>query len=217
MNINFIPGSPRIFHEVECPRPARIHIPDWYKNISGKQDGNGIKMCMPFLDSLTHGYIQTTWANIHVEKVGNEVSFYQETDIPICLSRQTEVPLNGEFYNIELVWQRPWSIVLPDGFSALITHPLNRIDLPFYTLTGIVDVDKAINTKIGNIPFYIKNNFTGIIPKGTPMFQILPIQRNDWISKKEGYSEDFWKQKIDERKNMIGFYKKNKWQKKRFD
>lgn len=216
MKIEFIPGSQRIFDEVECPKPAKNFIPDWYKSISPNSNG-GIKKCIPFLDSLTSGYIQTTWADIKVEQFGNEVSFSQTTDLNMFLRRDSDMILGSEYYSVEFTWQRPWSIVLPDGFSALITHPLNRIDLPFYTLTGIVDVDKAVNTKIGNIPFYIKNGFTGIIPKGTPMFQIIPFTRSDWVSEKHSYSEDFWKEKLEERKGIDGFYKKSKWQRKRFD
>ena len=221
MKIQFIPGSEAIFNEVECPTPSRNYIPEWYKKIPGKQEGinftSGIKRCVPFLDSITHGYIQSTWANIYIKKVNNQMSFYEETDIPLLSKRRTEVPVSDEFYDIEFVWQRPWSIVLPDGFSALITHPLNRVDLPFHTLSGIVDVDKSINAPIGNIPLFIKRSFTGLIPKGTPMFQIIPIQRNDWISVKEGYSEDFWKEKTNERNGRLDFYKKNKWQRKKFD
>lgn len=217
MKIEFIPGSQRIFNEVDCPIPSRYFIPDWYKNISPKASISGIKKCIPFLDSLSSGYIQATWADILIEKNGSELTVSQKSDIEMIYERQTDVPIGKEFYDIEFVWRRPWSIVLPKGFSALITHPLNRIDLPFYTLTGIVDVDKAINTKIGNIPFYIKSGFTGIIPKGTPMFQIIPITRGDWVLEKNPYSESFWKEKLSEREGIDAFYKKKKWQKKKFD
>ena len=33
------------------------------------------------------------------------------------------------------------TIELPPGYSLLVTHPINREDLPFTTLTGLVDVD----------------------------------------------------------------------------
>ena len=35
-----------------------------------------------------------------------------------------------------------WTIEAPAGYSLLFTHPANRFDLPFTTLTGLVDCDR---------------------------------------------------------------------------
>jgi hypothetical protein len=127
------------------------------------------------------------------------------------------MPISNSFYEIEFVWQRPWSIVLPENMSAIVTHPLNRVDLPFITLSGVIDFDKSIHAPIGNIPFFIKKDFVGTIPKGTPMFQILPFERREWISKKEKYNDKFWNEKLNERKEINDFYKKKIWNKKTFN
>jgi hypothetical protein len=129
----------------------------------------------------------------------------------------TDMPINDEFYKIELVWRRPWSVILPENFSALVVHPLNRIDLPFVTMSGVVDFDKSIHAPIGNIPFFVKKGFEGVIPAGTPMLQIIPIQRFDWESKVHEHDSDFWKEKAEERSNISDFYKKKIWQRKQFD
>ena len=34
-----------------------------------------------------------------------------------------------------------------------------------------------------NFPFFIKEGFTGLIPYGTPIVQIIPFKRDDWKSK----------------------------------
>ena len=34
-----------------------------------------------------------------------------------------------------------------------------------------------------NTPFTFKKNWTGILEKGTPMFQIIPFERNSWKAK----------------------------------
>ena len=44
-----------------------------------------------------------------------------------------------------------WTIETPPGYSMLITHPFNRPDLPFTTLTGLVDCDRYSETFI-NFP-----------------------------------------------------------------
>ena len=84
-------------------------------------------------------------------------------------------------------------------------------------MSGIIDFDKSIHAQIGNIPFYIKRGFTGNIPAGTPMFQIIPIKREDWQSENQEYSNLFWEKRIGERKGFADFYKKQVWQKKSFE
>ena len=44
-----------------------------------------------------------------------------------------------------------WTFEMPAGYSLLITHPFNRHDLPFVTLTGLVDADSYCDNFI-NFP-----------------------------------------------------------------
>jgi hypothetical protein len=44
--------------------------------------------------------------------------------------------------------------------------------------SGIMDTDMWKHA--GRIPFFIRKDFEGIIPKGTPFAQIIPISRDDW-------------------------------------
>jgi hypothetical protein len=218
MKIKFIPGTKEIEEVISFPESSKKFIPNWYKNISKKQDIINVKNCIPFLDAMTHGYIQKTWTDIEITNENKSLNIFFNHKVKILNYREKfDMPIKDEFYNIEFIWQRPWSIVLPEGYSGLVTHPINRIDLPFYTLSGIVDFDKSIHAKIGNIPFYIKKGFTGIIPSGTPMFQIIPIKRENWYSENQKYDNKFWQSKKNERWQINDFYKKKIWQKKSFD
>ena len=127
------------------------------------------------------------------------------------------MPVDESFHSTEFVWQRPWSTILPDGYSAIIMHPLNRVDLPFITMSGIIDFDKSVHAPIGNIPFFIKKGFTGIIPAGTPMFQLIPFKRDNWNSENQAYSDIFWEEKMNQRKGIVDLYKKRVWQKKSYE
>lgn len=217
-NIIFTPGSKEIHENVPPPEPASALIPSWYKKIPGGPNIQNVKKCIPFLDSMINGYIQKTWSDIYVENTNGVLSVRQKDGEPIVGSRRsTDMPISTDFYNTELLWKRPWAITLPENFSALLVHPLNRIDLPFVTMSGIVDFDKTIPAPIGNIPFFIKNGFTGIIPKGTPMFQIIPFKRFEWSSQINNYDVEFWKEKAKHRKGPTSLYKKNIWQRKKFD
>lgn len=84
------------------------------------------------------------------------------------------------YYQEHFAWYPDWAVELPEGYSALYTHPLNRFDLPFFMTIGIIDNDK-VNLP-GTMPFFIAKGFEGTIPAGTPYAQIIPFKREDWKS-----------------------------------
>jgi hypothetical protein len=71
----------------------------------------------------------------------------------------------------------------------MFCNPANRFDLPFQTITGIVDCDKYPGQV--HFPFFLKEGFTGIIPKGTPIVQIIPIKRDSWKREHLKYDKNF--------------------------
>jgi hypothetical protein len=104
----------------------------------------------------------------------------------------------------------------PKGYSLLITHPLNRLDLPFTTLSAVVDADKYPISD-GSIPFFLKKDFYGIIKKGTPLFQVIPFKREEWDS--EMSEELFTEARVYSKKSrsiVSGFYKNFQWSKKTY-
>lgn len=226
MNLFFIPSFNNTKDIVNPPCPSKFLIPDWYKKIKPtptaedplQQDLN-LKNCIPFLDAMSSGYIQKTWADVNVYKQKNgDILVESDSNLKIFdVRNKVNTPVGDTFYNAEFVWQRQWSLKLPEGYSALISHPINRIDLPFFTLSAIVDSDQYNHERVGNIPFYIKNGFIGLIPKGTPMFQIIPFKREDWESIIVDYNDEDWKLKEKEKnKYRFGSYKKQFWQKKHY-
>lgn len=115
------------------------------------------------------------------------------------------------------IWKFPVSVEFPAGYSALITHPLNRFDLPFTSLSGIVDGNFVLSSS-GNYPFFLKENFEGVIKQGTPIVQIIPFKRESWLSKKDLSLKE--KSRIGLKKTtsvLHGWYKKNFWQRKTYE
>ena len=56
--IKFRANKEYIKHYTEClPIPSRINIPEWFKKLEHNNANKTVKGCMPFLDSLTAGYI----------------------------------------------------------------------------------------------------------------------------------------------------------------
>jgi hypothetical protein len=231
--IKFIPATKRVELLVPPPKPTKSYIPDWFKNIAGVNEKNmeinemgnpnsNVKNCIPFLDILTAGYIQETWTDIHIESDEDGHVIYNQSSIvaPEIMSSRNRVdlPVEKYYYNFEFTWSQVWMPKLESGYSCLILSPINRPELPFYTASAIVDSDKMNYAYGGNLPFYIKKGFTGLIPAGTPMYQIIPFKRESWKMQVEKFDDEKAMIGANElRKNFIGSYKKRLWSKKEFN
>ena len=111
-----------------------------------------VKQCPPFVDAMQRGVhdaaaVRPSHYADGVFDVGLGLRRSQalrgHPRAPInfhsALPRSTGAPF-GQDNLIKFVGF--WTIELPPGWSLLATHPLNRDDLPFRTLTGLVDADR---------------------------------------------------------------------------
>jgi len=223
MKIVFTPASKEVETLVESPIPAKRLVPEWYKKSPAFNSKNpfnmSLKMCMPFFDATTGGYIQKTWTDIFIDIQEEAIAYYAATPPTIMNHRnKVSIEINDSYYPVEYVWQRQWTARLPKGFSLLITQPHNRLDLPFTTLSGLVDADSFHHTPVGNIPFFIKNGFQGLIPAGTPMYQMIPVKRENWESVLEPFNEIESSQLNNQvRRKFYGAYRDMFWNKKHYN
>ena len=155
--IRFIPKTELVFHTVPSPKPAKTYMPEWFKTMESfiKNDKKftpqstqaTFKRCVPVLDSLTSGYIQELWCDVYVEQTLNGPKVTWNVDpAPIkdrSFEQMTSFPVPGGCSPMPLIWDAQWGMKTPKGYSVLITHPLNRYDLPFTTLSGIMDTDNC--------------------------------------------------------------------------
>lgn len=213
---------------------AKSHIPKWYKGMAQTVDGKplgidedskvsnkGIKYCVPFLDAMMSGYVAELWQDVQVTQGPHGPNIVWQSDPDVVHVRAREgmegfpAP-NGYWDNHHFVWRNPYCIQTPPGYSILITHPLNRFDLPFITLSGIVDAEDGMGP--GNVPFYLSKDFEGIIPRGTPIFQVLPFKRENWTGE---HSEEVSKlgdlRAWESLSRVSGEYKNHYWKKKKYD
>lgn len=230
MKIEFVPSDKDVELLVPKPRPARDYIPEWYKNIKnvhqqpksfnfeGMMTSKGIKECMPFFDAFNMGYIQETWTDIHIDTTKDELEYtYSAAPEIIRLRNKVSLEITDEFYHDEFVWRMPWLPKLPKGYSILVTHPLNHF-LPFHSVSGVLDADVFYHTVFGQSPFYVKKGFSGIIPAGTPMFQLIPIKRDSWKSKFLKFNlEATLKREYPLRTVFYGAYKNMFWHRKEYN
>jgi len=227
------------YNSLGKPIPAKRSIPEWYRNaesdllIDGKSS-SGLKKCMPYMDSLISGYFLTFPVNVYVNEKkndlahlfqNNENSLQIRWDGPpefsnLIMERPKELgatmPRPAGHYSNHLVFGGSWSVKTPRGWSLLMVPPLNRYDLPFTSSSGIIDSDKF--TSPGNIPFFIKKGFSGIIPEGTPIVQLIPIKRDSWVmSENDKSMKDLRTIEGSLISNPKSQYKHFAWQRKKFD
>jgi len=204
--------------------PAKSLIPKWFKDtptlkIGKPDDKKNFKNCATFTDSFLTGYMLTTICDIDVRLIPGQMP---DIKMPYELITAREslngglMPLPDGYHNIHFAWMNGFHLKTPKGYSLLITHPFNRHDLPFYTLTGVVDSDD-IAMSSGIMPFFLKSNFEGVIPKGTPFAQVVPIKRESWEAENdESLLKDDWRKSLYLfRSSFAGdWYKKTQWKKK---
>jgi len=196
----------------EYPIPAKLNIPEWFKNLKHTMQDPTIKGCIPFLDTLTSGYILKIPQDIKLDhNVLNDTnknerdSYYKfslskkydpfgklwDMNLNSNSSAHITKQLEGSPFvekNKNLPFYKilnPWKITTPKGYSCLFVPPLNNSDDRFSILSGIVDTDSFPNEI--NFPFVINGDkypvLNTIIQKGTPYVQVIPFKRDSWKMK----------------------------------
>jgi hypothetical protein len=109
-----------------------------------------------------------------------------------------------------------WIPKLPKGYSLFVTNPIGYPNSPFKALSGIIDYDKSNHPLLP--PVFLKNDFEGIVEKGTPMVQVIPFKRDDWTSSftQQDLEQSRINQDRDVKATIINNYVKNIWSKKSF-
>ena len=59
-----------------------------------------------------------------------------------------------------------WSIHTETGYATFFTHPLNHLDLPFRTLSSVVDTDSFDALPVHFPMVLVDHDFEGTLPAG---------------------------------------------------
>ena len=181
--------------EAYLPRPvaARGLLPDWLKTmpatIHSGLHGRAIrtvKQCPPFVDAMTYGFLILLACDVRVEAG----SFSWDWQVPepstqghprAPLSFHVAEQFQGAPFargvNAALKFNSFWTIELEAGWSLFATHPVNRDDLPFRLITGLVDSDLFHDGGINFPAVWTSPEFNGVLAKGTPVAQCFAVPR----------------------------------------
>lgn len=188
--------DPELRGIAKIPQPSKTYIPQWYKDAPthdtpDKRAGtNTFKSCIPFLDTLTSGYIFELWTDVEIISKNGFVDIkWARDDYPFIENRNEieslkKIPTREGTHPLVFAMKSPLAIKTPPGYSVLISSPFNRLDLPIQPLSGIVDTDKN-PLHSGLVPFEISKDFNGIVKKGTPLMQIFPFKRDCWSAEND--------------------------------
>lgn len=185
--------DPALIDHLERPVPARATLPDWLRTMPAAAfsdvhdtEVRTVKQCPPFVDAMSHGFVVALPCDIVV--ANGRLSWNWDLP-PLSIEAHPRSPLS--FHGPAQVAGTPfdrqgrtivkfnsfWTVELDEGYSLFATHPVNRDDLPFRLLTGMVDSDRFVAVGILFPAVWTDPDFEGVLPRGTPVAQCFPVAR----------------------------------------
>ena len=185
--------DPALFDLLPRPVPAKAALPAWLREMAPRVPSavhrrsiRTVKQCPPFVDAMTHGYMILLPCDVHV--ASGEFSWDWPAP-PLTLDGHPRAPLS--FHVPEQIEGSPlargkqsaikfnsfWTIELEAGWSLMAVHPVNREDLPFRLVTGLVDADRFNAVGINFPSIWLDASFTGTLARGTPIAQVYAVPR----------------------------------------
>ena len=183
--------DPALIDLLPRPVPAREALPDWLRRMAPRAPSavhqrsiRTLKQCPPFVDAMTHGFMVLLPCDVQVE--AGRFSWDWPLPPP-TLHGHPRAPLS--FHVPEQLAGSPlahgsdsaikfnsfWTIELESGWSLMAVHPINRDDLPFRLVTGLVDADRFHEVGINFPAVWTDPQFAGTLPRGTPVAQCFVV------------------------------------------
>jgi hypothetical protein len=178
------------------PRPvaAREALPDWLRALAPRamspvhqRSIRTVKQCPPFVDAMSHGFMILLPCDVTV----GDGRFDWDWPLPPPAARhQPRAPLSfhvpqqlegspfARGTQVAIKFNSFWTIELEPGWSLMATHPIHREDLPFRTVTGLVDADRFCDAGINFPAIWTDPAFRGVLPRGTPVAQCFAVPRD---------------------------------------
>ena len=191
--------DPALLGLLPPPVLARAALPDWLRamapRVESAMHGRSIrtlKQCPPFVDAMGHGFLILLPCDVRV----SQGRFAWDWPLPpLASAHHPRAPLS--FHVPEQLQGSPlaqrdaagspqvaikfnsfWTIGVEPGWSLMATHPINRDDLPFRLVTGLVDADRFVDAGINFPAVWTVPDFEGSLPRGTPVAQCFAVPRD---------------------------------------
>jgi len=175
------------------PVPARAALPDWLRRMpraafsaTHGAEVRTVKQCPPFVDAMAYGFVMPLPCDVTVRD--GQLSWdwrlpplaaamHPRSPVSFHVPAQVEgTPLHQPDRAL-VKFNSFWTVELEPGWSLFATHPVNRTDLPFRLLSGLVDADRFHDIGILFPAVWTDRDFDGVLPRGTPVAQCFPVPR----------------------------------------
>lgn len=181
---------PQLEGRIPEPLPGRRGLPQWLRDMPNTVRSDDldaeletVKQCAPFVDAMGGGFLMPLIADLHVEAGRFTWSWQPPADLPGAFPRSPFAfhvgeQLSGTPFHVSdrfaVKFMNFWTVSLPAGWALLCTHPVNRGELPFRTVTGLVHAASYDNF-IHFPALWTDPDFAGVLPAGTPVAQCYPV------------------------------------------
>jgi len=232
-NIRFATPNPALV-ELMPPVPAAQMIPEWFQNlhmdlpkpdhkpfpvvgnIVKQWSSHTIKKCPAVVDYFSEGYIIPLWADILVQRYGQE--FHFETNgandgLGSVIEFHDEAqfktyPFKRKDYRRAVKFTSPWFFHTPPGWSMLFMQPILHPNEDFTLFPGIVETDSFHQV---NFPGIWHTEGDRILQRGSAFLHVIPFKRSKHKLVVEEFSQDDHKNNSMEsfnlRSKMTGGYR----------
>ncbi len=185
--------DPALLGFLPPPLPARDALPAWLRAMprtaaSDMHDApvRTVKQCPPFVDAMAYGFVIPLACDVTVR--AGALSWDWELP-PLAAGHHPRAPVSFHapaqvagtpFHTpgqVVVKFNSFWTIELEPGWSLFATHPVNRTDLPFRLISGLVDCDRFHDVGLLFPAIWTDPAFEGVLPRGTPVAQCFPVPR----------------------------------------
>ena len=215
------------------PIPAARCVPDWLRqmpthvaqppsavNLPDLTNASTltVKNCMPFIEAMTFGYIipvptDITFTMDHGDLRVDIAGF----EAPLIDVHNGDQLLGAPYSATPVVkFRTPWLIKTPPGYSTLILPPLNRFEIPFLPLAGLVETDTYYRQIAFPTLCTMAPGQQVKVSRGTPLVQVVPIPRELWSSQVGPSDVEANKTQDDQWDADHHMYRQQHWEKKSF-
>jgi hypothetical protein len=202
------------------PIPAVTALPSWYKEAKKYQENktSTFKNCVPFFESMSTGYVFLTPCDIGFYEQRGEPEVQIPDEYKGFVTKRSaikEFETPKGYHSTHFAWLPQWGVRTPEGYNALYVTPFNSYSLPFINTNGIINNDKVWQP--GAVPFFLAKKFTGVLPKGTPYLQVIPIKRENWSHKFTDISNEELEHFKTGSPHITNYYRENIWEMSKYE
>lgn len=242
-NIYFEPINKDVCHFAKPPSPSINARPDWWKDMGKYFHNDGTRLpkdlthnlfatvrnCPGIDDTFNFGYTVYFPVDFYIDATDQDEIYCFAPDVDTSSISSTNLniveinskimmssfKISNDFHPVSMKINSLWGIKTDPGYSIWISQPVHQNDLPFKIVDGIVDSD--VYPLRFPISFFVRKNFKGVLKAGTPMYQVIPFKREDFVS----HIVDLDKEEVDriatiQPTRFTNSYKRLFWKRKKF-